>query len=88
MKEFRENEISLEIFCRYFNNIISEAITHGGDTGGPYFVNEEGLKEAINNFLIWSSLKEVVTLYDCSHYPQLIIKRRIETDIEENKEKK
>lgn len=40
-----EHEIKL------INKIIFEAIKHGGDSGGPYFTNKDGLISAINNLL-------------------------------------
>lgn len=78
MKKYIEDEDMLAILCEHLNKIIDEAVTHGGDPGGPYYSNEEGIKNAINSFLIWTGLNEVVFLYNCSHTPELIIKNRIE----------
>jgi len=36
---------------KLINTIIFEAIKHGGDYGGPYFTNEDGLISAINKLL-------------------------------------
>lgn len=36
---------------KLINKIIFEAIKHGGDSGGPYFTNEDGLISAINKLL-------------------------------------
>lgn len=33
------------------NEIIKEAIIHGGDAGGPYLSNEEGLEKAMDGLL-------------------------------------
>lgn len=31
------------------NDLVIQAIIHGGDPGGPYFCNEKGLADAVNN---------------------------------------
>lgn len=36
---------------KLINKIIFEAIIHGGDSGGPYFTNEDDLISAINKLL-------------------------------------
>lgn len=36
---------------KLINKIIFEAIVHGGDSGGPYFTNEDDLISAINKLL-------------------------------------
>lgn len=40
-----------EYEIKLINKIIFEAIKHGGDSGGPYLINEDGLISAIDNFL-------------------------------------
>ncbi len=40
-----------EYEIKLINKIIFEAIKHGGDNGGPYFINEDGLVSAINKLL-------------------------------------
>lgn len=40
-----------EYEIKLVNKIIFEAIKHGGDIGGPYFTNEDGLISAINKLL-------------------------------------
>lgn len=40
-----------EYEIKLINKIIFEAIKHGGDSGGPYFTNEDGLISAINKLL-------------------------------------
>lgn len=34
-------------FIKVYNSTIIDAVDHGGDSGGPYFCNEDGLKESI-----------------------------------------
>lgn len=40
-----------EYEIKLINKIIFEAIKHGGDSGGPYLINEDGLISAINKLL-------------------------------------
>lgn len=40
------------------NRIITEAIDHGGDPGGPYFSNPENLRSVINDFLTINKLQD------------------------------
>ena len=44
------------LLLRYMNNIIAEAIEHGGDSGGAYFSNRDGLIVSMKFFLNWSGL--------------------------------
>lgn len=48
------------ILTDYINKIIREAIDHGGDSGGPYFVNGEELHDAMRRLKMWLSLKDYV----------------------------
>ena len=34
-------------FVKVYNDTIIEAVDHGGDPGGPYFCNKDGLKKSI-----------------------------------------
>lgn len=43
------NSISEEI--KIINNIVAQAIIHGGDPGGSYDINEENLVSALNDWL-------------------------------------
>lgn len=47
-----EQEIAL------INQIIEEAIDHGGDCGGPYNTNGRQLKEAIEKWLVCKGLND------------------------------
>ena len=42
-----ENGYELFKFIEIYNSTIIDAVDHGGDPGGPYFCNEDGLKESI-----------------------------------------
>jgi hypothetical protein len=42
------------------NDIIEEAIDHGGDSGGAYFCNRDGLVKAMRELLAWTGLDNAV----------------------------
>lgn len=48
-----------EEFIDMLNELIEEAIVHGGDTGGPYFSNPEGLEEIMKKILEALGLSDV-----------------------------
>lgn len=52
-----ENEKELKI-VEILNDVISSAIYHGGDTGGPYYVNPDGMKESLDRLVNFYNEKE------------------------------
>jgi hypothetical protein len=72
-----ENEGTLEVFIELLNKIIEEAVSHGGDPGGPYYCYPEELKKAIKDFLIWLSIEDKVVIYDSENIPKLLLKSKI-----------
>ena len=70
------DDVKLEIFCDIFNDIIYEAISHGGDYGGPYYTNKENLENKIDWFLKWTGLNKDLTIYKID-VPKLLIKNKI-----------
>lgn len=46
------------VMMSYINEIIEEAVIHGGDTGGAYFINMDGLLSKMRNFRTWAGLEE------------------------------
>lgn len=44
---------------KYLNNVLTEAIYHGGDGGGAYFSNEEALLKSLNELLDYLKLSNV-----------------------------
>lgn len=56
------------ILTEYINNIVREAIDHGGDSGGPYFSNGEELIAAMRRFKGWLSLEDYVICGDKRDY--------------------
>lgn len=45
------------------NKLIGEAILHGGDGGGAYLTNREGLEKAIDEYLETTGIKPLVDVY-------------------------
>jgi len=71
------DEYELEIFIEKINDIIEQAIIHGGDTGGAYCSNEEKLLHSINMFLKWTGLDNYLTIYK-DDIPKLLMKMKIQ----------
>ena len=46
------------------NKIINEAIIHGGDSGGAYCMNNEGLIKQMRYYLNWTGLNKTVGIMD------------------------
>lgn len=43
---------------KIINRLIAEAVIHGADAGGSYDQNEDGLTEAITNWLIFKGIDD------------------------------
>ena len=71
---------NLHIFKNYLNKIIEEAITHGGDDGGAYFINQDNLITEIKAFLRWTGLDKYLIVYN-DDYPMLLEKSKIEMEM-------
>ena len=71
-----EQSIDLEIFCDFFNDIIEQAVIHGGDSGGIYCINEEKLLKSIQIFLDWTGLNKYLIIYK-RDIPKLLIKEKV-----------
>ena len=74
-KIFEINEDNLENFCEFINDVITEAIDHGGD-GEAYCRNQANLERAIHVLVYWTGLEKYVAIYKAD-YPRLIIKSKI-----------
>lgn len=48
----------------YINKIINEAIDHGGDSGGAYYCNREGLIKEMSDLLRWTGLNKEYGIMD------------------------
>jgi hypothetical protein len=51
-------------FMEKINRIIAEAIEHGGDCGGAYFSNRDGLVDEMKDFLCWAGLDKDYGIMD------------------------
>lgn len=56
--------MSDDVLIQRINGIIKEAIEHGGDSGGAYFSNGEGLIKEMKYFLRWSGLDKNYGIMD------------------------
>lgn len=54
----RNGAMNIEREIKLVNRIIKEAIVHGGDYGGPYYINELRLKSAITDWMEAKGLTE------------------------------
>ena len=43
--------MNVEKHIEILNNLIYESVKHGGDAGGAYYSNTEGILKAINEYL-------------------------------------
>ena len=78
-EELEEDE--LDIFCIFINDIIEQAISHGGD-GGAYYTNQEELEQSIYCFIHWLGIEDKVVLYRDKE-PKLLLKTKLKTNKEE-----
>lgn len=46
------------VMMKHINEIIEEAVFHGGDSGGPYFSNMDDLVSKMRDFRTWAGLEE------------------------------
>lgn len=73
-----KDDISVDVLMNLLNDVIKNAIDHGGDPGGPYGCNETGLHYSMLKFLVECGLNNEWTVekksIDCASY--LMFKRR------------
>lgn len=55
--------ISKAILAQYINDIVEEAVSHGGDLGGAYMSNPEGLYAILDRFRRWTCMDEYVVVH-------------------------
>lgn len=58
---------------KLLNDLISQAVLHGGDSGGPYYVNHEELRRSVNELIDHLNLKGYKVSDDLYHYNHNII---------------
>ena len=63
------------------NQLIEEAVEDGGDAGGAYHQNQDGLTKAINDLLEFFGLSdyEVVETNDYHRWSRIKVGKRIDT---------
>lgn len=59
------------------NRMIHEAIIHGGDHGGAYFINNEALIKEMRYYLNWTGLNKTVGIMDEDGWVRFYIKSDI-----------
>lgn len=65
------------LFVSQLNDIIDNAVIHGGDSGGAYFSNTDGLIGAMRYFLKWTGLNKTVGIMNNDGKIQFYIKSSI-----------
>ena len=50
--------MNIEKHIEILNNLIYESVEHGGDAGGAYYSNTEGILKAINEYLKFFHLED------------------------------
>ena len=50
--------MNIEKHIEILNNLIYESVEHGGDSGGAYYSNIEGILKAINEYLKFFHLED------------------------------
>ena len=68
------------------NKIIEQAVIHGGDDGGAYFCNPNGIEKAIKNWLKFKGLDKeyIVIMTEISYYDNEKFEFNIIPKIEKN----
>ena len=73
-----KDDVSVDALMYILNEIIKNAIDHGGDPGGPYGCNDEGLRKFMRAFLDKLELNDEWTIEEyninCALY--MMFKRR------------
>lgn len=62
----------------HINEIVIEAIIHGGDAGGPYGSNEEGLTKSLDDLIDLLKLSKECEVSVESGNPQIVYKEDFE----------
>lgn len=70
-------------FVELINAVISAAIDHGGDTGGPYYSNSDRLAKAMFRLRDWMGLRdELGVLNDDGGCLQFFLIRHVQAETE------
>lgn len=73
-------------FIELLNDVIAAAIDHGGDAGGPYYSNADGLARAMFRLRDWLGFRnEIGVLNDDGGCLQYFLLRHIQEEKGESK---
>ena len=56
------------------NTVVEQAVIHGGDAGGPYFVNYESLDRALCLFLTETQLGKFCAIQQSTDTPIIVLR--------------
>ena len=86
--EKKKGDVCMEREIELINEIIANAIIHGGDWGGPYEVNVENLVIAVNNWLREKGLRDSYHVVEAYYSQTLSTKYKyLENDAEIGEQK-
>lgn len=71
-----EYKIDLDYLCDKINDLIVEAVKHGGDAGGPYFSNQNDLIVSIENLLYCLNIHKDTIIYNVD-VPKVLEKNKL-----------
>ena len=66
----------LEYLCDRINNLIEEAVKHGGDAGGAYYTNQKGLINSLINLLSCLNIYDKTIIYNAD-VPKVLEKSKL-----------
>lgn len=76
-KEEKLVNVANRAHIELLNEIIHEAIIHGGDSGGAYCVNDEDLIKKMKDYLNWTGLNKTVGIMNESGWIRFYLKSDI-----------
>ena len=66
----------LGLICEQLNNVIEQAIIHGGDSGGAYYINKYNLINEIDILLCILGIHDEVIIYK-DNVPKILEKSKL-----------
>ena len=63
-----------ETMVSLLNQIIEEAVFHGGDSGGPYFCNDIDLDDAIKRFIHYIGADDLYNIEWGDQIPKIVLR--------------
>lgn len=62
--KMKDDSMRYDCLVKKINSMLDEAISHGGDSGGAYYSNRDGLIKEMRDFLKWSGLDKMFGIMD------------------------